>query len=54
MDPELVAVAQALKAKLEDLLTSENHKLFLGQMDPEKAAQRKKAADDFNARNDKK
>jgi len=53
-DPEKVAAAQALKAKLDEVLASDDHKWFLGQMDPQEAARRKKAAEDFKARYDKK
>lgn len=49
-DPARVAAAEALKTKLHDVLTSDNHKWYLGQMDPEEAAARAKAAEDFKAR----
>jgi len=49
-DPAKVAAAQALKAKLDEVLNSDDHKWFLGQMDPDEAAARKKAAEDFKAR----
>jgi hydroxylamine dehydrogenase len=49
-DATKAAAAQALKAKLEQVLNSDDHKWFLGQMDPAEAARRKKAAEDFKAR----
>jgi len=42
--------AKALKAGIEEVLNSDNHKWFLGKEDPEKAAARKKAAADYKAR----
>jgi hypothetical protein len=42
--------AQALQVKLDEILSSENHKWSVGKMDPEEAARRKKAAEDFRAR----
>ena len=49
-DPATVRAAEALRAKLEQVLTSDDHAWFVGQMDPEEAARRKKAAEDFKAR----
>ncbi len=49
-DPAKVKAAEALKAKLDAVLSSDDHKWYLGQMDPAEAAQRKKAAEDFEAR----
>lgn len=42
--------ATALKNKLDDILNSDNHKWFLGKMDPKELELRKKAAEDFKAR----
>jgi len=42
--------AKALRDLLDDILNSDNHKWFLGKMDPEEAAARKKAAEEFKAR----
>ena len=49
-DPDKVAGAQALQAKIEEVLHSDDHKWFLGLMDPEEAARRAQAAADFKAR----
>lgn len=49
-DPEKVAAAEELAAKLTSVLNSENHRWYLGKMDPEEAAARKKAAEDFKTR----
>lgn len=49
-DPEKVKAAQALKAKLEEVLASANHKWFLNQMDPEEAAKRKREQEVFQRR----
>ena len=49
-DPATVRAAEALQAKLEQVLTSDDHAWFLGQMNPEEAARRKKAAEEFKAR----
>jgi formate-dependent nitrite reductase cytochrome c552 subunit len=42
--------ARNLKNTLDEVLNSEDHRWFLGKEDPEKAAARKKAAEDFKAR----
>ena len=42
--------AEKLAALLDETLNSENHKWYLGKMDPKEAEQRKKAADDFKNR----
>ena len=52
-DPELVKAADALAAKLDEVLNSDDHKWFLGKMDPEEAARRKAAAEEFKARYNK-
>jgi len=49
-DPEKARAAQALKAKIEEVLSSGNHKWFLNQMDPEEAARRKKEQEEFQRR----
>jgi hydroxylamine dehydrogenase len=53
-DPEKVKAAQALKVRLDEVLTSEDHKWYSGKMDPEEAARRKKAAEEFQKRYEKK
>lgn len=49
-DLEKVEAARVLDAKLEEVLNSDNHKWFLGKMDDEESAARKKAAEEFKAR----
>ncbi len=49
-----VKAAQALKAKLDEVLASDDHKWYVGKMDAEEAARRKKATEDFKARYEKK
>jgi len=49
-DPTHVAAAKALEAKLDEVLNSEDHKWYLGKMDPEETARRKRAAEEFRAR----
>ncbi len=49
-DPEKVAAAKLLEKKLDEVLNSENHRWYLGKLDPEEAARRKKAAEEFKAR----
>lgn len=49
-DPTKVAAAEALRAKIDEVLSSDNHKWYLGEMDPEEAARRKQAAEDFKKR----
>ncbi len=49
-DAKKVAAAEALEAKLRSVLSSDNHKWFNGDMDPEEAARRKKASEEFKAR----
>jgi len=44
------AAADALRAKIDEVLNSDNHKWYLGKMDPEDAARRAKAAEEFKAR----
>ena len=47
---ERIAAAKALQVKLDEVLSSDDHKWFLGKMDPEEKARRKKAAEEFKAR----
>jgi hydroxylamine dehydrogenase len=49
-DSDKVRAAEALQAKIDTVLNSDNHKWYLGKMDPEEAARRKKAAEQFKAR----
>ena len=52
-DAAKAAAADALEAKLDEVLHSEDHRWYLGEMDPEEAARRKKAMEEFKARYDK-
>lgn len=52
-DPTKKAAAAALDAKLTEVLESSNHRWYLNKLDPEEAARRKKAAEEFKARYDK-
>jgi hydroxylamine dehydrogenase len=47
---ERIAAAAALDAKLDEILNSDNHKWFLGKMDPDEVARRKQAAQEFKDR----
>ena len=47
---ERIAAAEALRVKLDEVLNSDNHKWYLGKMDPEEKARRKQAAEEFKAR----
>ena len=49
-DPKKAADAEKLQAKLDSVLNSDDHKWYLGKMDPEEAARRKKAAGEFKSR----
>ncbi|MHC4597963.1 MAG: multiheme c-type cytochrome [Planctomycetota bacterium] len=49
-DPEKRKAAAALKKALDEVLASEPHKWFLGRMDPEERAKRKKAIETFKKR----
>ena len=51
-DPSKVEQAEKLKAKLDQVLQSDNHKWVLGKMDPAEAARRKQAAEAFKRRYD--
>jgi len=49
-DDAKVAAANTLQAAIDETLSSDDHKWFIGEMDPEESAARKKAAEDFKAR----
>ena len=49
-DPKKAKAAADLKAKLDAVLNSDDHKWFLGKTDPEEAEKRQKAIDDFKKR----
>jgi hydroxylamine dehydrogenase len=49
-DPDTKAAAQALHDKLDEVLNDENHRWYLGKMDPEEAAKRDAAQQEFNDR----
>ncbi len=52
-DPEAAAkfeAAKKLKAKLHEVLHSADHRWYIGAMDPEEAARRKAAAEEFKKR----
>jgi len=49
-DPAKVAAADALAAKIEQIMNSDNHKWFLDKMDPEEKARREKEREEFKAR----
>jgi len=49
-DKKHIKAAKQLQSLLEETLNSENHKWYLGKIDPEEKARRKKAADEFKAR----
>ena len=49
-DPGKVEAAKALQEKLDAILGSDNHKWFLGQMDADEAAARKRRMEEFKAR----
>lgn len=53
-DPAKKEGAGKLQAELDKVLGTDNHKWFLGKMDPAEQAKRKKAAEEFKARYDKK
>ncbi|UCE60234.1 MAG: hypothetical protein JSU63_00505 [Phycisphaerales bacterium] len=48
-----VAAAKKLEAKLHEVLHSDDHKWYIDKMDPEEAARRKSAAEEFKKRYDK-
>jgi len=49
-DPERAAAARALEEKLEQVIHSPNHQWYVGEMDPEEAERRARAAAEFRAR----
>ena len=49
-DPEKEKAAAALQAAIDEVLGSEDHRWFIGEMDPDEAAARKAAAEEFKAR----
>ncbi len=49
-DPAKAAAAGKLAEKLDQVLNSDDHKWFLGKMDPAEAARRKQAAEEFKER----
>ncbi|MDX2119301.1 MAG: multiheme c-type cytochrome [Planctomycetota bacterium] len=49
-DPKKAKAAADLKAKLESVLNSDDHKWYLGKMDADEAEQRKQSVDDFKKR----
>jgi hypothetical protein len=49
-DAKRITAAEALQIKLDEVLNSDDHKWHLGKMDPEEAARRKQAAEEFKAR----
>lgn len=49
-DPALIAAADALEAKLNEVLSSPNHQWYLGEMSPEEAEARRKAREEFESR----
>jgi hypothetical protein len=52
-DAEQQEAAKKLQAKLDEVLASDDHRWFLGQMTPEEAAARKQAAEEFKKRYEK-
>ncbi len=49
-DPKKAKAAADLKAKLDEVLNSDDHKWFLGKMNPDEAAERQKAIEVFKKR----
>lgn len=49
-DPAKASAAKALRAKLDEVLNSNDHKWFIDKMDPEEAAERKKQVEEFQRR----
>ncbi len=49
-DPAKVEAAENLNRKLNEVLNDENHRWYLGKMDPEEAARRKAAKEKFESR----
>jgi hypothetical protein len=49
-EPEKVAAATALEAKIEDVLHAKSHRWYLNQMDPEEQERRKRQREEFQKR----
>ncbi|MBK7403619.1 MAG: hydroxylamine oxidoreductase [Phycisphaerales bacterium] len=49
-DPAKVEAAKQLRAKLDEVLNSDDHKWYLGKMDPSEAERRRRAQEEFKAR----
>jgi len=49
-DPEMAAAAHALAAKIDEVLHTDDHKWFIGEMDEAEAARRAEAAAEFRDR----
>ena len=49
-DAEKMKAADALAAKLEEVLNSDDHKWYIGKLDPAEAQRRKEAQEEFKAR----
>jgi len=49
-DPAKAAAAQALAARLDQVLNSPDHRWYLNKLDPQEEAERKRAAEEFKAR----
>ncbi len=49
-EPEKVEQAKALEEKIKAVLGSDDHRWFIGKMDPEEKARRKKQMEDFKGR----
>jgi hypothetical protein len=49
-EPARVAAADALEARLDEILASENHQWYLGQMDPDEKARRERERAEFEKR----
>ena len=52
-DPAKIRAGEALEARINEVLGSDDHKWYLGLMDPAEQARRKQAAEDFKKRYDK-
>ena len=53
-DADKAKAAKALRSKLDEVLNTGDHKWYSGKMDPEEAAKRKAAAEEFKSRYEKK
>ena len=49
-DPDKVKAADALQARLDEVLNGKDHQWYLGKMGEKEKAKRKKAAEEFKAR----